>query len=155
MWNIQEYSIEITNEDVENILKFCDEHKGIVTNNVGCYRSVPVNPKRVPWLYNITERVKSAIDCKDFGNPWFVVHKAGDSFKWHNHSNCEQVCVTYIQSDGGDIEFRKDGEHYKITPKTGMVIMFPGELEHQVLPHNSDTLRISMAVNLPQNRTSS
>jgi hypothetical protein len=53
-----------------------------------------------------------------------------------------------VPNNSGDIVFRKDGIEYSLTPYPGLMLMFPGLLEHKVMPSNSDDYRISVAANL-------
>jgi hypothetical protein len=60
------------------------------------------------------------------------------------------VGVLYVQVPGGDIEFRRGGAYWCETPKQGDLLMFPGKLDHRVLPNLSTDYRISIAFNFKQ-----
>jgi hypothetical protein len=48
---------------------------------------------------------------------------------------------------GGDIEFKKGEAYWTESPKAGDLLVFPGSLEHRVLPNSSTDTRISIAFN--------
>ncbi len=55
--------------------------------------------------------------------------------------------VLDVPGPGCDIEFRQGGAYWRETPKQGDLLVFPGSLEHRVLPNSSNDVRISIAFN--------
>ena len=87
----------------------------------------------------------------------------------HSHPNRVFSAVYYIKDDKncGDLVFINPNKvvcqnisddcieeynfynatHWKVTPQPGLLIIFPSWLEHYVMPNNSNTDRISIALN--------
>jgi uncharacterized protein (TIGR02466 family) len=101
---------------------------------------------------------------------WFAVLNKGDSSALHNHKHSHWSGIYYFgdYKDGesspilfvnplGDIsDFCLDpekcnpynGGHFIIKPEKGKLIFFPSYLKHQILSHQSDTPRESLAFNI-------
>jgi hypothetical protein len=78
---------------------------------------------------------------------WFNANTAGEYTGWHSHSRWARVGVLYVQVPSGDIEFRQGGAYWTESPRPGDLLVFPGDLEHRVLPNSSEQVRISIAFN--------
>jgi hypothetical protein len=78
---------------------------------------------------------------------WMNVNTLGEYTGWHSHSRWARVSVLYVQVPSGDIEFRQGGAYWTESPRAGDLLVFPGNLEHRVLPNTSDAVRISVAFN--------
>jgi hypothetical protein len=78
---------------------------------------------------------------------WFNANLQGEGTGWHTHSQWERVGVLYVQVPGGDIEFKKGEAYWTESPQAGDLLVFPGSLEHRVLPNSSEQVRISIAFN--------
>ena len=104
---------------------------------------------------------------------WITLTNKGDGSQLHNHKNSFWSCVYYYQeeySEGtGEILFENpnqflfdfcfgdcdieqfnylNGTTCKITPKPNLLLIFPSYLSHQILKHNNDTSRSSLAFNI-------
>jgi len=96
---------------------------------------------------------------------WCNVNSKGD-FNWeHNHPLSKMSAVYYVKTsdETGDIVFLRPDEQesyiipkeitpytfktYRISPKNGLLLIFPSYLRHRVGSNNSDTERISIAFN--------
>ncbi len=98
-----------------------------------------------PWfetVYRAVEAQEGSIDSW-----WFNVNTPGEHTGWHTHSRWVRVGVLYVQVPAGNIEFRQGGAYWTETPNPGDLLVFPGSLEHRVLPNNSIDTRISIAFN--------
>ncbi len=98
-----------------------------------------------PWfetVYRAVEAQEGSIDSW-----WFNVNTPGEHTGWHTHSRWVRVGVLYVQVPAGNIEFRQGGAYWTETPKQGDLLVFPGSLEHRVLPNTSEQVRISVAFN--------
>jgi hypothetical protein len=98
-----------------------------------------------PWfdsVYRAVEAQEGSIDSW-----WFNVNTPGEHTGWHTHSRWHKVGVLYVQVPAGLIEFRQGGAYWRETPKAGDLLVFPGSLEHRVLPNSSEQVRISIAFN--------
>tara|TARA_Y100000739_G_C20415096_1_gene376285 strand:+ start:65 stop:724 length:660 start_codon:yes stop_codon:yes gene_type:complete len=98
------------------------------------------------------------------GGPWVNYQKSGEFNPIHEHGgNISAIIYLDIPEE---INRENDGDQYQvmragclefvydnsktmvITPKTGMIFLFPAELKHCVYPFKSDVERISMSFNL-------
>jgi hypothetical protein len=93
-------------------------------------------------VYRAVEAQEGAIDSW-----WFNVNTAGEYTGWHSHSRWAQVGVLYVAVPAGLIEFRQGGAYWIESPQAGDLLVFPGSLEHRVLPNTSEQVRISIAFN--------
>lgn len=98
-----------------------------------------------PWFDNVYKAVEAQEGAID--SWWFNVNTLGEYTGWHSHSRWHKVGVLYIQVPAGDIEFRQGGAYWTESPQTGDLLVFPGSLEHRVLPNISEQVRISVAFN--------
>ena len=98
------------------------------------------------------------------GGPWVNYQKSGEFNPIHEHSG-DISGIMYLDIPE-EINHENDGDQYQamrsgclefvydnsktmvITPKTGMIFLFPAELKHCVYPFKSDVERISMSFNL-------
>lgn len=102
----------------------------------------------------------------EFYNAWFNINGKGDYNLLHNHhgSIISGVYYPFAEKDMGNIEFHRadDMQYYMPTlqkynqftsekavykPETGLLLLFPSWLKHQVLPNKSNKERISLAFN--------
>ena len=93
---------------------------------------------------------------------WVNVNDKGHWNNLHDHVGAEISGIYYVKvpKDSGHISFRdpraitiseQSGENPKwvnIEPNQGVLMLFPGYLEHMVKPNQSDESRISIAFNL-------
>ena len=103
----------------------------------------------------------------EINNFWFNINKSGNYNKLHNHRKSLVSGVFYIQTpkDCGDISFERhdDSQYYlpedlenrnfltgsavNFKAESGVLLLFPSWLLHQVEPSQSQTPRISMSFN--------
>jgi hypothetical protein len=93
-------------------------------------------------VYRAVEAEQGPIDSW-----WFNVNTPGEYTGWHAHDRWHKVGVLYVQIPAGLIEFRQGGAYWTETPQAGDLLVFPGSLEHRVLPNSSKDVRISIAFN--------
>ena len=93
---------------------------------------------------------------------WGNINYRGNWNNLHEHTGAFISGVYYVKvpKDSGHLAFRapraitvseQSGEHPKwvnIEPNEGVLMLFPGYLEHMVKPNQSDESRISIAFNL-------
>ena len=104
---------------------------------------------------------------------WFSLTNKGEGSQLHTHKNTFWSCVYYYQeeySEGtGKILFENPNQllfdfyfgdcdieqfnylnftTYKVTPKSNLLLIFPSYLAHQILKHNNDISRSSLAFNI-------
>ena len=80
---------------------------------------------------------------------WFCINPPGSYNEWHNHSGIPVSGVIYIQTPqhSGNIVFKNNESTYTIVPYKGLMIQFPGDLDHQVTVNNSKEDRIALVFN--------
>jgi quercetin dioxygenase-like cupin family protein len=93
-------------------------------------------------VYRAVEAEQGPIDSW-----WFNVNTPGEYTGWHAHDRWTRVGVLYVQVPAGLIEFRQGGAYWTESPQQGDLLVFPGSLEHRVLPNTSEQVRISIAFN--------
>jgi hypothetical protein len=109
------------------------------------WQSRPYTDQPFSWfesVYRAVELQEGTIDSW-----WFNVNTQGERTGWHAHDRWHKVGVLYVQVPAGDIEFRQGGAYWTETPQAGDLLVFPGSLEHRVLPNTSEQVRISVAFN--------
>jgi quercetin dioxygenase-like cupin family protein len=109
------------------------------------WQSRPYTSQPFAWFestYRAVEAEQGAIDSW-----WFNANTPGEYTGWHSHSRWARVGVLYVQVPAGLIEFRQGGAYWRETPRAGDLLVFPGNLEHRVLPNSSEQVRISIAFN--------
>ena len=97
------------------------------------------------WFESVYQQVEAEHGVID--SWWFNVSTTGEYTNWHAHVRWTRVGVLYVSVPAGDIEFRQGGAYWTETPKQGDLLVFPGDLEHRVLPNTSLDVRISVAFN--------
>ena len=109
------------------------------------WQSRPYTDQPFAWFeetYRAVEAEQGAIDSW-----WMNANTAGEYTGWHAHHRWTRVGVLYVAVPAGLIEFRKGGAYWTESPKAGDLLVFPGDLEHRVLPNTSEAVRISVAFN--------
>ena len=77
---------------------------------------------------------------------WAIMYKKGDKTIRHKHSDQHYSAVYYAKAEKNAAALKFD--NLNITPKTGMLVCFPGWLWHQVTEITEDQERICMSFNL-------
>jgi len=107
--------------------------------------------KNKPLLQKIKEQGKDTVDISG----WSVVLRQGGYQKRHIHPEAVVSGVVYIQLPQESAnEDKKEGNLVfpsnnmkMVTPKEGMVVLFPSYLAHETVPINSNEERICIAFN--------
>jgi hypothetical protein len=109
------------------------------------WQSIGYTGQPFPWFestYRAVEAEQGEIDSW-----WFNVNTQGEGTGWHSHSQWARVGVLYVQVPAGLIEFKQGEAYWTESPQAGDLLVFPGSLEHRVLPNTSEQVRISIAFN--------
>jgi len=124
----------------------------------------------------LKEKIKFHVEeyCKfwDWENPplvklescWVNIAKKGDYQEEHSHSDSLISGVIYINVNeySGEFQFinslsaesillknpKNFNYGYPVTPLPSLILLFPGWMNHRVLPNNSDIDRISISFNI-------
>ena len=112
--------------------------------------------KHTGWAEPLMEQCLELLNLSHLSilHLWFNINPTGAYHNWHFHGGSEQVGVCYLQvpSNSGNIEFKKDEIIKSIQPYTGLLLGFPGGLDHRVLENKSADDRITMAFNLKKSK---
>ena len=98
-----------------------------------------------PWFDSVYRAVEA--EAGEIDSWWFNANTPGEYTGWHAHHRWPRVAVLYVSVPAGFIEFRQGGAYWTETPQQGDLLVFPGDLEHRVLPNTSKDVRISVAFN--------
>jgi uncharacterized protein (TIGR02466 family) len=99
---------------------------------------------------------------------WVNIAKKGAYQETHNHGNVLMSGVIYINvnKQSGSFQFINPlasestllgqpnntfGYLYNVIPQPGMILLFPGWMDHRALPNESDIDRISISFNIKAN----
>jgi len=154
------------------------EDKGREVSNVGGWQSndihefdgTPLRPF-VDWcekeIVHMSKDLGCGGDTPIMDNMWININPKGSFNQPHVHPVSRFSGVFYITApeNSGDICFTRDANDYALgsicpnntryssaqwmyAPKENRAIIFPAWVKHQVLPNESDELRISLAFNL-------
>lgn len=110
------------------------------------WQSVRYHSQPFLWFDPVYQQVEQQLGPIDAW--WFNVNDTTEYTNWHAHNNHKTVAVLYVTVPGGRIEFRQGEGYWQETPDAGDLLVFPGTLEHRVLPNPSADYRISVAFNL-------
>ena len=120
-------------------------------------------------LYNLPSEYQD--DIKDtlkelpafeFGNWWLNINYKGNHNIAHTHPSSDLAVIWNITDNHGLLNLRDPNAHtrwklwnalgiddeYNINAKAGTVIVFPADLLHYVLPHELESPRITISMNL-------
>ena len=167
-------SIDILNEDLKGITKFCNKIKNnfpsVMKSNNGGYQSPSLlhptlNESKPMWnlFATITKKVANLHRENELSLPlrlsnfWININKKTHFDVPHNHPCCIFSGVFYIKTpyNSGNFAFYRNIHVYKSTelikPEENMLILFPSHFDHYVEPNNSNQDRISISFNYSQN----
>jgi hypothetical protein len=109
------------------------------------WQSIGYTGQPFAWFDAVYKAVEADVGAIDTW--WFNVNLQGEGTGWHSHSQWDKVGVLYVQVPAGLIEFKKGEAYWTESPQAGDLLVFPGSLEHRVLPNTSSNVRISVAFN--------
>ena len=167
---------KINKELIRKGKKLQKENKGRIVSNEGGFQSNPI--ERDDVVKNFYDKIYKDVleyiklyNLKDnlnlgFSKPWINIKPPG-SFNWshHHHGIFSFVYYMDVPKNSGDILFESPHKcsflkygfdmfnsinslTHTITPEKNMLLMFPGELWHRVMPNKSKQSRISVSFNL-------
>lgn len=79
-------------------------------------------------------------------NCWGAIYEGGDSALKHKHFPADLAAVCYLEADERSAPIVFGDGRISIQPRSGMLIMFPGVLEHEV--PLTEGRRVVVAMNL-------
>lgn len=101
-------------------------------------------------------------------NSWININNKNDFNKLHTHPSCDLACVFYLTNNNSEIEFQRPYDipkyfldnlesnnstplsftHVTYNPTKNAFLIFPAWLQHYVKPNLSESVRISVAINI-------
>ena len=147
--DIQTYQLTVTETLVENIINLSTVLPSTTgLSNRGGWQGVITN-QQIDWVESIRHTIEQ-LTKKKTERFWFNINGPGHFNDWHRHFSNSYAAVLYIDVplNSGDIEFRQGEASETITPNQGMLLVFPGTLDHRVTINSSQYNRISLATNL-------
>jgi hypothetical protein len=146
--NIEQFNIAIPDSVIDKIYQLKNLNPNLKKHSTrGGWASDKYTPDNLPsWIANILPNyiANNLLNC------WFNINSPNSYNIWHRHLKIARSGVVYISipDNSGAIEFRTIDDTLSIIPYAGLVITFPGSLEHQVLPNNSTENRVCLVFNL-------
>ena len=112
-----------------------------------------INLRILDECNNISKIFKETQDELVLHDMWVNIYEKEDRTVLHNHAPTDYSCCYYadIEENSSPIKFPPKLE---IFPKNDMLVIFPGNLYHEVLPTNGKRILIAMNLNYPKRPTS-
>jgi len=138
---------------IDNVLALRGVSKSVKRSNKGGWHSERCNRKTYPWAAPVIDKVQTVagVTGEDI-TYWYNINTGSDYNEWHHHDRgaTDEMCgVLYLQvpENAGYFEYEIEKEIFQIKPYAGLLLLFPDDLMHRVLPNEGDGQRVSMAFN--------
>lgn len=138
---------------IDNVLALRGIAKSVKRSNKGGWHSERCNRKTYPWAAPVIDKVQTVagVTGEDI-TYWYNINTGSDYNEWHHHDRgaTDEMCgVLYLQvpENAGYFEYEIEKEIFQIKPYAGLLLLFPDDLMHRVLPNEGDGQRVSMAFN--------
>jgi hypothetical protein len=122
----------------------------------GRFENIYIPAERLPEFAPVFEFVLAAArhvlasDALRHGF-WFNETPPGHRTSLHSHEELDErlSAVYYLDAppDSGDLVLHEDDALIRVTPRAGLLVMFPPDLPHEVDDNRSRTTRLSVAFN--------
>ena len=141
---VQHYTVDIPENLRDQLLEFRRANPEI--RGGGAWQNPP--DKTVPvWLEPLAKQVFERVGDYEFADWWANIADRNRITRWHDHPRYDLVAVAYVSVPGGSIEFQELGGFFRLEPRAGDLLVFPGTKVHQVYANPSAEPRISVAFN--------
>lgn len=105
-----------------------------------------------PLQQFICETAECVLGCKDLRHGfWFNEMQPGHRTSLHSHEELDELlsAVYYLTcpDDSGRLLLQDEYAEIAITPRPGLLVLFPPALPHEVEPHRGSGTRLSVAFN--------
>jgi hypothetical protein len=150
MDTIQKLEFAFPKDFVENVYKLQQSRVNQQrTNRLGWQSPQYKDTSEIPWAKDIIRLISGGRPVDMF---WFNISPPKAFHTWHAHGKEKllQTGVFYLKTplNCGNIEFRHQGDVFQIEPHSGLLLLFPPDLEHRVCENNSDEDRITLAFDI-------
>jgi len=137
---------------VNNVLALRGVAECVKRSNKGGWQSDRCNQKTYPWAAEVVDSVQRAVNVDGDITYWYNINTGSDYNEWHDHDKgaTDEMCgVLYLQvpENAGNFEYEIKKEIFQVKPYAGLLLLFPDDLMHRVLPNDGDGERVSMAFN--------
>jgi hypothetical protein len=149
---ILEAKIDLPENFADYVLSLRGVADSVNRSNKGGWQSDRCNRKTYPWASEVVDAVCRIASINSEITYWYNINSGTDYNEWHDHDrgSTDELCgCLYIQvPDGsGDFQYKIGKEIINIKPYSGLLIVFPDDLSHCVLPNTGSGERVSMAFN--------
>ena len=170
----ENYKNEILNKEIIEELKLQKNLGGRTKSNIGGFQSNSITNQNItkPILEKSAKMLFAnyKIKAKKIGmlSLWINENKKGTYNAPHVHPRCHFSGVYYINVNkkNGELIFTRDiatmltdqfefinddtdfKQNFVVSPENNLLVLFPSQLVHSVLPHDEDCTRISVSFNL-------
>jgi hypothetical protein len=136
----------------DNVLALRGIAKSVKRSNKGGWHSDRCNRKTYSWAESVIDNVQTVAGVTGDITYWYNINTGSDYNAWHHHDRggTDEMCaVLYLQvpENAGHFEYEIEKEIFQIKPYAGLLLLFPDDLMHRVLPNEGDGERVSMAFN--------
>ena len=145
-------TLNISDDFVSNVLTLRGVVDCVQRSNKGGWQSDRCNRKTYPWAADVVDAVQAEAGISGDITYWYNINQGTDYNEWHDHDRGEgdELCgCLYLQvpENAGDFEYKVKRETFRVKPYPGLLIIFPDDLMHRVLPNEGAGERVSMAFN--------
>jgi len=101
------------------------------------------------WLQPVVQQVEKSLE-RTLHRYWLNIMPSNSRIRWHKHWKNPEVAVLYIKipNENSSIEFDFEDKIITVNPYPGLLLRFPGTLNHRVLESDTGEHRISIAFDL-------
>jgi hypothetical protein len=150
--SIRLFHLTLPENFVDNVLALRGIAKSVKRSNKGGWQSHRCNRKTYSWAESVIDNVQTVADVTGDITCWYNINTDSDYNEWHHHDkgDTDEMCaVLYLQvpENAGHFEYEIEKEIFQIKPYAGLLLLFPDDLMHRVLPNEGDGERVSMAFN--------
>jgi hypothetical protein len=144
--------IQLPENFATNVLALRGVVDCVKRSNKGGWQSDRCNRKTYPWAADVVDAVNAAAGIDKEITYWYNINTGDDYNEWHDHDkgDSDELCAClYLQvpEGAGDFEYVLNKETIRVKPYVGLLIIFPDDLMHRVLPNTGNGERVSMAFN--------
>jgi len=149
-------SAELREQLSKRILRIGDKQKRQTNLNADMTGWAMQNEEPFATLANLAHLKVSEISDIFFNRPdiewiikscWGVRYKKGDNAFLHDHYPATWSIVYYVLSPKGSSTLQFPGASLTLKPSDGLILIFPGNIEHQVPKSKASSDRIVVSMN--------
>ena len=147
--NITEYSFTLASDLAAKIIGLALSEHSVDCHNRGGWQG-NITESSPLWAQELVAALAQMFPDRRIHGVWLNVNGPGHSNRMHRHRVGGDTLVLYIQvpPNSGRVIFQHQRQRRAIDPQPGMILVFPGDIMHEVETNFSDSHRISLACNL-------